>query len=150
MLDIAFVRQNPDIVRAAILNKRIDVDLDQLLTTDRERRELVARLEPLLNEVNARFDDLMLRIPSIPRPEVPIGKGEEDNVEVRRVGTPRAFDFKPKDHVDLMTDLGMLNQEGPRQFAGGRAYALTGYGALLELAVTRLTVDVLMSRGFDL
>ncbi len=189
MLDIAFIRENPDAVRAAITNKRLDLNLDDLLEADRARREMIAKLEatrkrkndvaaaipkaskedrpklieegktvkadieklePELKEVQKRFDDLMLRVPSIPRPEVPIGKGEEDNVEVRKVGTPRKFEFKPKDHVDLMTDLGMLNQEGPRKFAGGRAYALTGYGALLELAVTRLTVDVLMSRGFDL
>jgi seryl-tRNA synthetase len=49
-----------------------------------------------------------------------------------------------------MTNLGMVNWEGPRKFAGGRAYALTGYGALLELAVTRLTIDTLMARGFEL
>ena len=50
----------------------------------------------------------MLRVPSIPRPEVPIGKGEEDNVEIRKVGTPRKFEFKPKDHVELMTNRAMV------------------------------------------
>ena len=189
MLDIAFIRENPDLIRDAIRNKRVDLDLDELLRVDRERRRLITDLErtrasrntaaaaiknakpnerPMLIEAAKatreqieRFErelkdvedgywGLMLRVPSVPRPEVPIGKGEEDNVEVRRVGTPRKFEFQPKDHVDLMNDLGMVNQEGPRKFAGGRAYALTGYGALLELAVTRLTIDVLMSRGFEL
>ena len=189
MLDIAFIRTNPDVVRAAIRNKRFDLNLDDLLEADRERREAISKLEaqrqrknevaqaipkaskedrpklieegktvkaeieklePHLAEVQKRFDDLMLRVPSVPRPEVPVGKGEEDNVEVRRVGTPRAFEFAPKDHVDLMTDLGLCNWEGPRKFAGGRAYALTGYGALLELAVARLTIDLLMARGMTL
>jgi seryl-tRNA synthetase len=157
MLDIAFIRQNTDLVRAAIQNKRLDLDLDLLLSTDRERRDTITRieaarakknqvaqsipkaskedrpklieegkavkaevdeLEPKLGEITARFEDLMLRVPSVPRPEVPIGKGEEDNVEIRKWGTPRQFDFEPKDHVDLMESLGLVEWEGPRRFAG--------------------------------
>lgn len=189
MLDIAFIRQNPDAVRAAIKNKRFDLDLDELLTADRERRETLAKveqkrarkneiaqlipkaskearpalieegksvkteleqLEPALTEIQKRFDALMLRVPSVPRPEVPVGAGEEDNVEIRKVGEPRTFDFTPKDHVELMTNLGLVNWDGPRKFAGGRSYALTGLGAVLELAVTRLAVDTLIERGLTL
>jgi seryl-tRNA synthetase len=189
VLDIAFIRQNQDAVRAAITNKRCALNLDDLLAADRERKETITtleaqrkrrnevaqsipkatkeerpklieegkaikteieKLEPLLADAQKRFDDLMLRVPSIPRPEVPIGKGEEDNVEVRRVGAPRKFEFKPKDHVELMADLGLVHLDGPRKFSGGRAYALRGAGALLELAVTRLTIDVLVSRGLEL
>ena len=189
MLDIAFIRQNADVVRAAIKNKRQDVDLDALLSTDKERREALLeiekkrarkneiaqlipkaskeerpalieegkavkvaleQLEPSMTELQKRFDDLMLRIPSVPRPEVPIGAGEEDNVEIRKVGTPRAFDFKAKDHVELMTLHRMVDWDGPRKFAGGRSYALMGVGALLELAVTRLAVDTLVERGLTM
>ena len=81
---------------------------------------------------------------------MPIGKGEEDNVEVRKVGTPRKFDFQPKDHVELMTALGFVDWDGPRKFAGGRSYALVGDGALLELAVLRLAVDTVIERGMKL
>jgi seryl-tRNA synthetase len=186
MLDINFIRQNADVVRAAITNKRLDLDLDSLLEADRERREAITKLEasrarknqvaqsipkaskedrpklieegktvkaeiealePKLAEIEARFNDLMLRVPSIPRPEVPIGKGEEDNVEVRKWGTPRTFDFEPKDHVDLMEKLGLVAWDGPRRFAGARSYALVGNGALLEMAITRLTMDLLVKRG---
>lgn len=189
MLDIAFIRQNADAVRAAITNKRLDMDLDLLLAADKMRREAIVeldakrarknqiaqlipkaakderpllieegkavkadieRLEPVLAAANKRFDDLMLRVPSLPRPEVPIGRGEEDNVEIRKVGTPRKFDFTPKDHVELMTALRLVNWDGPRKYAGGRSYALIGEGALLELAVTRLAVDTLLSRGLTL
>src|SRR5260221_11396330 len=133
MLDIQFIRNNPDVVRAAIANKRCEVDLDALLGADKARREAIAlleakrarknelatlipkaskedrpglveeakgvrgdveRLEPELGEITRRFQDLMLRVPSVPRPEVPVGKGEEDNVEVRKVGTPRVFGFE--------------------------------------------------------
>jgi seryl-tRNA synthetase len=189
MLDIAFIRQNADTVRAAIKNKRVDADLDALLAADKERRDALLeiekkrarkneialripkaskeerpglieegkavkvaleQLEPSMTEAQKRFDDLMLRIPSVPRPEVPIGVGEDDNVEVRKVGTPRAFDFKAKDHVELMTLHRMVDWDGPRKYAGGRSYALMGTGALLELAVTRLAVDTLVERGLTI
>jgi seryl-tRNA synthetase len=189
MLDIAFIRQNPDVVRAAIKNKRCDLDLDELLAADKARRESIAaieakrarkneiaqlipkaskedrpklveegkqvkaeldRLEPELAAAQKKFDDLMLRVPSVPRPEVPVGKGEEDNVEIRKHGAPRNFDFEPKDHVDLMTSLDLVRWDGPRKFAGGRSYALVGMGAILELAVTRLAVDILVKRGMQM
>ncbi len=189
MLDIAFIRQNPDIVRAAIKNKRFDLNLDELLDADKARREITAALdvrrarkneigalipkaskedrpklveegkqvrtdieemEPKLAAAKKTFDDLMLRVPSIPRPEVPVGAGEESNVEIRRVGTPRAFDFEVKDHVALMTSMNLVNWDGPRRFAGGRSYALTGLGAILELAVTRMAIDILVKRGLTM
>jgi seryl-tRNA synthetase len=189
MLDIQFIRQNEAQVRAAIINKRLELDLDELLGADRERRDSttaleqkrarrnelsalipkaskddrpklvdeakqirtdIEQLEPRLADAQRRYQDLMLRVPSLPRPEVPIGKGEEDNVEIRRVGTPRTFDFAPKDHVDLMTSLGMVEFDGPRRFAGARSYALVGDGALLEMAVLRLAVDTLIERGMKL
>jgi seryl-tRNA synthetase len=189
MLDIQFIRQNADQVRAAIANKRLTLDLDELLAVDKERREATTRLEqrrarknelsalipksskeeraklvdearlvrteieqiePKVAEIHRRYQDLMLRVPSLPRPEVPLGKGEEDNVEVRRVGEPRKFDFKVKDHVELMTLLGLVDWDGPRRFAGGRSYALVGRGALLELAVLRLAIDTLIVRGMKL
>jgi len=189
MLDIAFIRQNAELVRAAIKNKRFDLDLDELFAVDKQRREVITvldekrarknqvaalipkatkeerpklidegrevklaieKLEPELAEISRRYDDLILRVPSVPRPEVPIGKGEEDNVEVRRVGTPRQFDFEPLDHVELMDRLRLVNVDGPRRYAGGRSYALIGMGALLELAVTRLTIDILVGRGLTM
>jgi seryl-tRNA synthetase len=110
----------------------------------------IEELEPRLAEIQKRYQDLMLRVPSLPRPEVPIGKGEEDNVEIRRVGEPRKFGFQPKDHLELMTALGMVEFDGPRRFAGQRSYALMGDGALLEMAVLRLAVDTLVERGLRL
>jgi len=67
MLDIAFVRQNPDVVRAAIKNKRVDVDLDLLLTTDRERREVVAQLDAQ----RARKNQIAAQIPKASKEERP-------------------------------------------------------------------------------
>jgi seryl-tRNA synthetase len=135
---------------SALVPKASKEDRPKLVDEAKQVRVEVEALEPRLAEVQKRFNDLMLRVPSVPRPEVPVGKGEEDNVEVRRVGTPRKFDFQPKDHVDLMTGLSMVEWEGPRRFAGARSYALVGDGALLEMAVLRLAVDTLVERGLRL
>jgi seryl-tRNA synthetase len=135
---------------SALIPKADKNDRPRLVEGAKQVRADVEVLETKLAEVQRRFQDLMLRVPSVPRPEVPVGKGEADNVEVRRVGEPRKFDFTPKDHVDLMTSLGMVNWDGPRRFAGARSYALVGDGALLEMAVLRLAVDTLIERGMTL
>lgn len=122
----------------------------RLVEEAKQVRANIERLEPKLAEIQGRFQDLMLRVPSLPRPDVPVGKGEEDNVEIRRVGTPRQFDFRPKDHIELMESLGLVVWDGPRRFAGARSYALVGRGALLEMAVMRLAVDTLVERGMQL
>jgi len=135
---------------SGLIPKASKEDRPKLVEEAKLVRTDIEQLEPKLAETQARFDDLMLRVPSIPRPEVPIGKGEEDNVEVRRVGTVPTFDFTPKDHVELMAGLGMVEWDGPRKFAGGRSYALVGDGAVLEMAVMRLAVDTLIERGMKL
>jgi seryl-tRNA synthetase len=135
---------------SALIPKASKEDRPRLVDEAKQVRGEVEVLEPKLAEAQKRFQDLMLRVPSVPRPEVPVGKGEEDNVEVRKVGKPRTFDFTPKDHVDLMAGLGMVEWEGPRRFAGARSYALVGDGALLEMAVLRLAVDTLIERGLRL
>src|SRR6185312_12889047 len=80
-------------------------------------------------------------IPNIPRPEVPEGRSSEDNVEVRRWGTPRAFDFKPKDHVDVGTALGGLDFETAAKISGARFYVLKGAVARLHRAIAQLMLE---------
>src|SRR5687768_9230471 len=65
--------------------------------------------EGALAALQARLDEFLRRIPNMPRPEVPVGRSDADNAEVRRWGTPRAFDFKPKDHVDVGAGLGGMD-----------------------------------------
>ncbi|GAA1168474.1 seryl-tRNA synthetase [Kitasatospora gansuensis] len=95
-----------------------------------------------------RLDTLLSQVPNILAPEVPEGDDDSDNLEIRRWGTPRSFDFPKRDHLELMLDLGMVNLDGPRQFAGARSYALTGPGAMLELAVLRYAMDTVVAKGF--
>lgn len=95
-----------------------------------------------LEAVQAEFEALQLTIPNLPHESVPTGKGEEDNVELRRVGTLRAFSFTPKDHADLGEALGLLDFETAVKIAGSRFSVLKGPLAKLQRALTQLMLDV--------
>lgn len=81
-------------------------------------------------------------VPNIPRPDVPDGKSADDNVEVRRWGTPREFDFKPKDHVDVGLGLGGMDFETAAKISGSRFYVLRGPIARLHRAIAQLMLQV--------
>ncbi len=121
---------------------------------DRVQAEL-AGLKPKIKELEeaegpilAEFEQLMLTIPQPADPDVPVGKDESENVELRRVGEVPRFDFEPQDHVTLGTALGILDVERGVKLAGSRNYVLKGDGALLHQAVLRLAQDIMVARGF--
>jgi seryl-tRNA synthetase len=89
-----------------------------------------------------RLGEFLRRVPNIPRPEVPEGKSEADNVEVRRWGTPRKFDFAVKDHVDIGTGLGGLDVDTAAKLSGARFTVLRGAVARLHRALAQFMLDV--------
>ena len=96
-----------------------------------------ARLAKVLEQLN----DLAMGIPNIPQDDVPAGKDENDNVEVSRWGTPRQFDFEPKDHVDLGAGLQQMDFETAAKITGARFVTLTGQLARLQRALIQLMLD---------
>lgn len=86
--------------------------------------------------------EILVNLPNIPHESVPIGKSEEDNVEVRRWGAQPEFTFEPKDHVDLGTALGILDLERATKIASSRFVILNGAGARLERALINFMLDV--------
>ncbi|AFI83415.1 serine--tRNA ligase [Methylophaga nitratireducenticrescens] len=96
-----------------------------------------ARLAKVLEQLN----DLAMAIPNIPQDDVPAGNDEGDNVEVSRWGTPRQFDFEPKDHVDLGAGLQQMDFETAAKITGARFVTLTGQLARLQRALTQLMLD---------
>ncbi|MCL2420969.1 MAG: serine--tRNA ligase [Defluviitaleaceae bacterium] len=111
------------------------------------KTELAAH-ETAARDLRTQFNDLMLRVPSIPAPEVPFGKGEEDNVELRQVGQVRQFDFPLRDHVELCEIHDMLDMPRGTKVAGSHSYFLKNDAVFLEMAVCRFVIDFLSSRGF--
>jgi seryl-tRNA synthetase len=114
----------------------------------RRLREEVSAFEAKLAEVIADSDAILRTIPNLTHPAAPVG-GEDAAVEIRRGRTPIAtFDFKPRDHVELGERLRLLDFEAGAKVAGHGFYFLANDAVLLELALQRYAVDILMRRGF--
>lgn len=107
--------------------------------------------EQLTEEIKAlqpQFDAMLLEVPQPADPDVPVGKDDTENVEVRREGEVRPFGFEPKDHVQLGLALDMMDIERGVRLAGTRNYFLKGDGALLHWAVLRFSIDFMVQRGY--
>lgn len=113
----------------------------------RVKKELQG-LEPELEKLEKKFNEEFNKIPNPSLPQVPVGAGEKDNVELKKWGEPRKFDFQPKDHLELGTKLGILDFETGAKVTGSQFYFLYGAGALLEIALISFAMDLLSKEGF--
>jgi seryl-tRNA synthetase len=122
--------------------KRSGADAAPLLAQMTGVGERLAQLEAELKSVQDALDAYCLEIPNLPHESVPVGRSEDDNVELRRWGQPRAFDFTPRDHVDLGEALGGLDFETATRIAGARFSLLRGPLAALQRALTQFMLDL--------
>ena len=113
-----------------------------------ELKQTESGLNDDLKELQPEFDEWMLLVPQPADPDVPLGKDDSENVEIKRVGEVRQFDFEPKDHIQLGTELDMIDVERGVKLAGTRNYFLKGDGALLHWAVLRFAMDQMVGRGY--
>ena len=185
MLDIKFIRENPDIVKNACRVKGFDDHVDEILTLDARVRELktvtqtmtaeknkitreiptatdkaplIAKSKQIGDEIAAdlaelskkkkKLNDLMHRVPQIPDASAPIGPDDSANTEIRRVGTPREFDFTPRAQWDLLDMNGWWMPEKIAQICGTRTYCLVGEAAELQLAIETYVIQKLIAKGF--
>lgn len=115
----------------------------------RTLKESLASAESELESVQGEYDLIMLKVPMIPADDVPVGADESGNVLVRKWGEPREFDtFEPRDHEALGELLDIIDKPRAARFAGARSYLLKGAGAMLEMAVMRLALDVVVEKNF--
>ena len=115
-----------------------------------ELKERIKAVEARSGELEPQLNEMMLLAPQPPADEVPVGADDTDNVELRREGEPRQFDFEPKDHVELGELLGIVDLARGVKLAGSRNYILAGAGAQLHYAVLRLAVDQMVAKGYTL
>ena len=120
----------------------------ELLEGQKALKAEILALEERQKTLAAELRALLLRVPNIPADEVPEGKDDADNVELYKVGEPTRFDFEPRDHVELGTAQGWLDIEAGARLAGSRNYVLLGDLSLLEGAVMRFALDVMVAKGF--
>jgi seryl-tRNA synthetase len=186
MLDLNYVRENLDEVRAKLKSRGVPAGaLEDFAQADAERRRLIAEsdqlnaqrnsasreigalmkegkrdeaegrrsevntlkeriaeLDQLRDAAEARMRDLLAALPNLPDDSVPLGKGESENVELRRWGNRPNFVFPPKDHVDLGTTLGILDLERASKISAARFAILNGAGARLSRALVNFMLDV--------
>ena len=182
MLDLKFVRANPDIVVEALAKRGGKISLDDFLALDEERRSILNKVEEMkarrnsvskqvgimkkngedasaimaemrelgdeissldqrLHEIEDGLTEQLLRIPNIPDASVPVGKDDSENVELRRWGEPRRFDFEPLNHWDIGTNLGLFDFERAVKISGSRFTVYKGLGSRLERAVINFFLD---------
>jgi seryl-tRNA synthetase len=122
--------------------KREGADTTARQESIRAMKASIAALDEQAKQFEARFDELLTGIPNVPHESVPEGKGAEDNVEIRRVGEPRVFDFEPKAHWDLGPELGILDLERAAKITGARFALYWDLGAKLERALINFMLDV--------
>lgn len=113
-------------------------------------KEQIAQKESELNTLESELNDLMSFLPGIPSADTPIGPDESGNTVHHMWGEKPAFDFEPKNHVDLMTNLGLLDLERGVKVSGFRGYFLKGDGAMLEWAVLMYALEKLREKGFEI
>ena len=188
MLDIKFIRVNPDKVKEACRKKQAKIDIDRLLEIDKKRKELMLaledtrakknqaneqmkqlhdkadreavimkmqeldknddRIEAEFKEIDAEFQGLMSIIPNPPLDNVPEGKNESENKEIRKWGDLPKFNFVPKSHFELGETLDLIDTQRAAKVSGTRFGFLKNEGVMLEMALLDLGFKILIKKGF--
>ncbi|MDR1986003.1 MAG: serine--tRNA ligase [Treponema sp.] len=134
---------------AAAMKRTHDVvERNSLIEEGKKLKDDIATIEKKLAQVEIDLDTEGRRIPNMAHPEAPVGKEDKDNLEVKRVGVPRTFDFEPADHVKLGQDLDIIDFDAGTKVSGTKFYYLKNEGVFLELGLTRYALNILQQKGF--
>lgn len=127
--------------------KKSGGDAEHLVIEMRDVSAKIKELEGIINENEEKIKNILYTIPNIPHESVPVGKDENDNIEIKRNGTPPVFDFEVKAHWDLGEALGILDFERAAKISGARFPLSFGHGARLERALISFMIDLHVSRS---
>lgn len=191
MIDIKFIRQNPDLVKQAMKNRNKDMDaaVDEMLAIDVKRRELmqnadalkaeqnraskeipgikkaggdvseimarmkcisddIKKLDEGISELDTKQKEILYSIPNVPHGTVPVGKDDSQNLELRKFGEPKSFEFEPLPHWEIGARLGILDPEAAAKVTGARFHFYRGLGARLERAIINFFLDTHTESGY--
>jgi len=181
MLDIKFIRENPDVVQKNAERRGYKIDIAAVIKLDEERRAILQEIEQIrseqnkqpkskpsatqlktlkvkseqkkelekrLNAVEEELQQMARKMPNMVANDTPDG-GEDDAVEIRKVGKLPDFDFTPKDHLELGEALNLIDVNRGAKVAGARFAYLKNQLVLLEQAIIRYAFDVLVKDGFE-
>jgi seryl-tRNA synthetase len=123
-------------------------NVDEIREKGKELKENLKKIEDELRTVEEEFNKLMLFVPNVPLDEVPVGKDENDNVEIKKEGLPREFDFPPLSHVELGQQKDLIDTQRGSKISGFRGYFLKNKLAQLQFALLFYTFQKLASKGY--
>ena len=130
--------------------KKEGKDAKQKIEQVNEITQKIKELKEKVDESKENINHILLRLPNILHDSVPIGKDENDNVQIRVRGKPPKFDFEPKSHLEIASNLGLIDAERASKAAGAGFYYLKNELVLLDLAIQKFAIDSLMKKGFTL
>jgi len=178
MMDIKFIRENPDKMKEVCKVKNINFDIDLLLSIDKERRDLIQKSDDLrcsqkklgkedrekakeikieykeakskLKEIEEKYEKMMLLVPNVPSDDTPIGTDEKGNKEVYKWGKIPEFNFEIKDHAKIGEDLDLISFKEGVKVSGFRGYFIRNEAVLIQMAIINHALKKMASKGFDL
>ncbi|MEM2026711.1 MAG: serine--tRNA ligase [Candidatus Bathyarchaeia archaeon] len=130
--------------------KKMNENVEHLLLEAEKVQADIKALENHVEEYRMRVKSLLMRVPNLLHESVPYGLDENDNVEIRRWGSPPKFDFPPKSHIEIAKNLGLVDEERANKVAGSGFFYFKEELVLLDLAIQRFAIDFLRKRGFIL
>ena len=142
------VRRRQNAVAQAVGKEKDAGAKSALIAEGKQLRTEIAEKEEALKAIEAERKRRLALIPNMTHPDAPIGATEDASRELRKVGTPRAFDFTPKDHVELGKALDLIDFEGGARVSGHGFYFLKNDAVLLDLALQQFAMRTLVQRGF--
>ncbi len=176
MLDIKFIRQNPEKIKEGIARKQANVDIDRVLELDEKKREYlqkienmrseqnklgkddivkakeikeeIKKLEPELDNIDKELQVLLRKIPNPPLDTVPTGKDDTENIVLREEGKKPEFNFPIRDYVDIGEKLDIIDTQRAAKVSGTRFGYIKGGAAMLEFALVNLALETLAKENF--
>jgi seryl-tRNA synthetase len=130
--------------------KKQGKSIEKLLKDAEKISQEIKKLEEQSEKSQKKVKSLLMKIPNLLHESVPVGKDDGDNVEVKRIGTAPIFDFKPKNHLEIIESLGLIDSEKATKISGAGFVYLKNELALLDLAIQRFAIGFLMKRGYNL
>lgn len=128
--------------------KKAKQDAEEMISKMKELSEQIRSLDEELASIEQQINGFLLIVPNIPHESVPVGRDETENVELRRWGQPRDFDFPPLNHWDIAERLGIIDFDRASKIAGARFSLMRGLGARLERALMNFMLDLNTSKGY--
>ena len=142
------IRRRQNEIAQATGRERDQEKRGALIEDGKRLKSSVADLEERLRRLEAEMNQRLRRIPNLTHPDAPVGLTEDDSRELRKVGTPRVFDFKPRDHVELGKALDLIDFETAGKVSGTGFYFLKNDAVLLDLALQQFALRKLIDAGF--